>query len=546
MTMTRTTKVSAIPHPSPQHFRVAIVGGGLSGACAATSLANCATSDACTISIDVFDQGRSGVGGRTSTRVVVADAPSSSFSTEHGDDDVSMSSQNPIAATRTMRWDHGCQFLRADTPRFRSTVQEWIRRGWAAEYAPKSYDAPGADFFGSGGSGCGGPFFVGVGGMRCLVDAVLTDLTDLTESGEADTGGGRVRVFRGTRVAKLERRDTKCSTDEEDDDDNDECQRTKWILHGVDGEAAFHDAPECIAATTPSTVLGRTATAHGEDGYDAVVLTDLSSSFGGWHRASAGVPDAFAQTVRRRAGARVPLFTAMLAFETRFPVVFDTLTFGDDGEEGDGLWFAARTSSKPGTTEDTENNTLDCWTLVSTPEYALRHITATPMQAPDGTFLPQTPEVLTDHAVNLDLAFRRAVVANTALTGGRSVEAVDLPPTFYRDAQRWGSALRAHPSSHRPVGDETGGATPECGTEVEVMGVSYDVHRGCLGPTTVATDAVGCSFVVDPLGSMLFQAGDMVSGHTPGAEGAVISGMDCGRHVHAALVEMAVGRQSGL
>jgi len=78
-------------------------------------------------------------------------------------------------------------------------------------------------------------------------------------------------------------------------------------LLGQSGEAAYHDTSEkVVRECTRTHVLGD------EAGYDAVILTDVSSSFGKWHRASAGVPEEFAQQVRRRVGARVPLMTAGL------------------------------------------------------------------------------------------------------------------------------------------------------------------------------------------------------------------------------------------
>ena len=50
-------------------------------------------------------------------------------------------------------------------------------------------------------------------------------------------------------------------------------------LLGVGGAAAFHDS-EAVAAATEAAALGALL--------DAVLLTDVSSSFANWHRASVG------------------------------------------------------------------------------------------------------------------------------------------------------------------------------------------------------------------------------------------------------------------
>lgn len=61
-----------------------------------------------------------------------------------------------------------------------------------------------------------------------------------------------------------------------------------------------------------------------------------STTLGAWHRALAGVPEAFAERVRERAAARVPLFTALVAFAKPVPVPLNALSFARD----ETLWFA--------------------------------------------------------------------------------------------------------------------------------------------------------------------------------------------------------------
>jgi hypothetical protein len=145
--------------------------------------------------------------------------------------------------------------------------------------------------------------------------------------------------------------------------------------------------------------------------------TDASCSFENWHRASAGIskikPE-FTQFIKSR--ARIPLFTTMVAFDRKmFPsmdsAVFDlsynqsTVAAGNDRNDkndndddntndndndndnkndsindsymNSGLWFAVRCSSKPGMHGP---GSMDCWTLVSTPSFAVTEISSETMQ----------------------------------------------------------------------------------------------------------------------------------------------------------------------
>jgi hypothetical protein len=119
---------------------------------------------------------------------------------------------------------------------------------------------------------------------------------------------------------------------------------------------------------------------------------DASCSFEGWHRASAGisaVKPEFAAFIRSR--ARIPLFTAMVAFDRKMfhgvdSAVFDQRVNKDQGvsvvDAGDStshnsVWFAARCSSKPGMKSP---ESFDCWTLVSSPMFAVHEISSTTMQ----------------------------------------------------------------------------------------------------------------------------------------------------------------------
>ena len=75
----------------------------------------------------------------------------------------------------------------------------------------------------------------------------------------------RAKVERGVRVAGMAK-----------------VEGGAWELRGVAGKAAYHDSAESVAAATRRAALGT---------FDLVVLTDISSSFAGWHRASVGMID---------------------------------------------------------------------------------------------------------------------------------------------------------------------------------------------------------------------------------------------------------------
>ena len=127
----------------------------------------------------------------------------------------------------------------------------------------------------------------------------------------------------------------------------------QWALLGVGGAAAFHDTAEAVAAATEAAALGAP--------FDAVLLTDVSSSFASWHRASAGVPESLAARVRER--ARVPLFAAMVAFAEPL------------GARRHQLWrwragFGGRAAPRAARPRERRGGALDAF--VSTPAFAVR------------------------------------------------------------------------------------------------------------------------------------------------------------------------------
>jgi predicted NAD/FAD-dependent oxidoreductase len=524
--MSTTTSSSSI---APKCYNIAIVGGGITGTCAARTLLlhnQQGSSDNIRLKVHLFDQGQRGVGGRSSHRRVDG---------VDGDNDIN----------NTMHWDHGCQFFRCDTNstcgdgRFKTLVDELIAKKVVAEWKGTFTSSTGSDnnnnnnhnnrdFFGLPSQP---PFYVGVGGMQNVPRGVL-DLaqaahahhdSDTAESSDTDS---HFQLFSGTRVANMER-----IIDNDNDDDN----TKKWQLFGTSGKAAFHDTPEkeVVAMANKNNGNGNNDNGHNvndnvignEEGYDAVLLTDVSSSFGGWHRASAGVPESFSRKVRDRVGARVPLLTAMVAFSEATDIPFDAATFQNDPT----LWFASKTNSKPGFDNKDDNNVAikECWMLVSTPEYAMDQIEETPMQDPKtGEFVPQSKDYLTTVP---GPALLEAFMSNLQSQSSTTTESAALPKPCYMNAQRWGSAMPS-PSNISTTTTNTQGVR-------NLSGVPYDTATGPnkapLAPTRLEQnkcDDQQLSFLVDD-SLMLYQAGDMMSTYTPGFEGAALSGMDAAEHL---------------
>ncbi|GAX29342.1 hypothetical protein FisN_16Hh223 [Fistulifera solaris] len=237
--------------------KIAIVGGGISGCCAAAALASAAE-------VTVFDQGRRGPGGRASHRSVRASDK------QIIEDDTSL--LRNAESSSTYEFDHGCQFFRADSEEMKRIVRQWCERGWVAPWKGAFGVLPADnshafDFFGIASKSS--PVYIALGGMHQLPRHLLQS--------------SRAVVEKGTRVCQIKRKDK------------------QWELFGVTGNQAFHDTNE---AATDLASLGV---------YDAVVLTDISSASGSWHRASAGIPDELLQQLPKK--VRMPLFSCMIAFE---------------------------------------------------------------------------------------------------------------------------------------------------------------------------------------------------------------------------------------
>ena len=389
-------------------------------------------------------------------------------------------------------------------------VSAWCEAGWAAEWGGRfgtAGEGVPVDFFGLPSNET--PVYSGVGGMHMLPRRLLNAC-------DSD----RVQVRRGVRVSGMDR--------EADG---------SWALLGVSGAAAFHDTADGAAQQAQREVLGL---------FDLVVLTDVSSSFGGWHRASAGVPEAFAAQVRDR--VRVPMFSTMVAFASPLGLPLDGITFGGEG----GVWFAARTQSKPGLGAGGAG--AECWTLVSTPRFATDEITAEPMQdAKTGAFKPQEDSYLNSGPAPALLA---AFLRDTA---PMRADGAAVPEVVYLQGQRWGSAL--------PAPGEVGGRDAKGRGEhtLEIMGVQYahaDHHSPTSSPPSMPshhsisycllavcgryesatpplvfprpTPAAGAGDSGDFLADdalRLYYAGDFTSRRAPGFEAAALAGRAAAEHI---------------
>ena len=464
-----------------REYRVAVIGGGICGSVCASHLSREAG-----VHVTLFDQGR-GLGGRGAHRRVdvakgsfVSPMPTVQDLRPSGAAD---EGPGDPPAVPFLSADHGAQFFRADDGRMLREVESWVSQGWASAWHPRvtvlrgselpEGSALDADFFGI--NRCAGTVYTGNGGFHriCygLVDSAARDAPS------------RVRVLSGARVAGMQR---------------DESGR--WSLSGppVGHSAAFHDTKEETARGTAHAPLV-------DESFDAVVVTDVSASFGEWHRASAGVPERIARAVRRR--VRVALFTAVVAFRAPLDVGFDAATVAGDGA----LWFAARNGSKEGLRGF--HAPADVWTLVSTAAYAVAEIERVPMRDPaTGAFRPQGQDYLRKGPCEVLLrSFADAARRSGGLAG-------PLPEVLHVSGQRWGSAMPA------PAG--VGGRDSDGRAALATRGVLGTDYETAAAPPVMA-DAEGEEerLIFEDAADGVVYAGDYCSNRRPGFETAALSGM---------------------
>ena len=278
---------------------VAVVGGGITGTTIARLLAESFQSS---VAVTLFDQGQRGFGGRASHRRV-----------DVASQKVLANIDDPLEDLRIIdSFDHGCQFFFASSLRFREgAIADWLAAGVVRDWEERRVlrcpgvqstagAAHGRDFFGIS-SIRGEPCYVGVDGMHSIA---AFQASKAEKSGATMLSG--TRVTGATRAASSGR---------------------QWEIFGQSGQAAFHNVPEAEKrAAAPPSSLGT---------FDAVIFTDASCSYAGWHRASAGAADvapAMASWIASR--PRIPLFACMLTVpaQSAFPdvdcVVFERLDAG--------------------------------------------------------------------------------------------------------------------------------------------------------------------------------------------------------------------------
>jgi hypothetical protein len=276
----------------------------------------------------------------------------------------------------------------------------------------------------------------------------------------------------------------------------------RWELVGTKGEAAYHDTKESIARQESDEVLAEA---------DAVIFTDISSASETWHRASAGIPGSLREQIPEK--ARIPLFACMVALSDPVSgwIPFDGFTVGG----GSHLWFAANSQLKPGF----PHSGAECWTLVSTPAFAVQQISETTMRDPEtGEFRPQENNYLNSvPGPALFEAFLESIKqylpADTC-----------LPRAIFLQAQRWGSGL--------PVPDAL------VATSKEIVGTRYcsELKSSLVFDHADANAIHSKDFVADDQ-LQLYYAGDFCSTRNPGFEAAALSGFHVAAHLAKSILE---------
>ena len=442
-------------------------------------------------------------------------------------------------------------------------VETWLQNGWVAPWKARfgslpqvnenenddtvgSYDHNDnkmTDFFGlpsnDNDNDDNNDVYIGVGGMHLLPRRILNS--------------SKAIVHPGTRVSGVTRRrreDRITPNDNDNGNDNDNVNDNfVWDVTTTVGAAAFHDTKESeataalakataaveteeAAAGTGTPTSATTKNSSSDDdttrvvvhrGFDAVIFTDISSSSDSWHRASAGIPTTF--TSRLPPKLRLPLFSCMIALKNplkdRLP--FDAFTA--KSSTGGPLWFAARSDSKPGfpSTSSSSSNTdvAECWTLISTPSFAVDEIRQTTMRDPvTGAFRPQENEYLNSvPGPALKDAFFDLVKPYL-------FEPEEEQPLYYLQGQRWGSGLPIDPE--RVSSDDV---EEICGTRYasKVKGGSIVYPPSC-DANSDDDGNTNFNFVADD-DKGLYYGGDFCSSLNPGIEAAALSGFDLARHI---------------
>jgi hypothetical protein len=365
-------------------------------------------------------------------------------------------------------------------------LQDWLEKGWVAPWKARfgcvassthslENDDIVHDFFGIPSSD-NKDVYIGVGGMHQVPRKVLQNSAAV--------------VHKGTRVTSVQRNPNQ-----------------KWDLYVITGNAAYHDTPEKDASLRKESKVGFE--------FEVVIFTDISSASDAWHRASAGIPEDFRKQVPCK--ARLPLFSCMIAFDrpigTRLPFDAFTVFPSLDGNDS-AMWFAARSNAKPGFPSGRESQ--ECWTVISTPAFAVQEIKQTTMRDHEtGAFRPQENVYLNSvPGPALVDSFRKAVTKHIVSESSRPFA---FPKVVYLQAQRWGSGL--------PVPESI---SNDFETICDTVYAS-SLHSSLVYPRP--RDAIRKrDFVADDT-LRLYYAGDFCSHRNPGFEAAALSGLDVAKHV---------------
>jgi len=235
------------------------------------------------------------------------------------------------------------------------------------------------------------------------------------------------------------------------------------------------------------------------------------------------------------------------------------------------LWFAARSDSKPGFPSSSNSNnvsvvTAECWTLISTPAFAVNEIQQTAMRDPiTGEFRPQENKYLNSKinggpAHTLKDAFYNIVRCHHNDDDEIELKLEEDP--IYIQGQRWGSGLPIDPrrvdTNNKTPGNEN--VREICGTKYvanfngSIVYNSNSTNKSNNGDTdkntntntntndlvnddddtqeaeAEAEEVANKNFVADDdLG--LYYAGDFCSMLNPGFEAAALSGYDVAQHI---------------
>jgi hypothetical protein len=579
-------------------MKIAIVGAGITGSVVASELAKFFVDDNVdgnsnsnnnNNQVVIFDQGRRGPGGRASHRSVIKKKTKKTIKKESNISDEQQQEEeeeefvvlpDDVIDESSFHFDHGCQFFRADSRPMKDFVEIWLRNGWVAPWKAEFGCLPEinikrndddddndnnnnnnnscdnkhniTDFFGipSSTSASTGnnnneddDVYIGVGGMHLLPRRILNS--------------SKAIVHPGTRVNSVVRR-------RREEEATATTTKFVWDITTVVGKAAYHDTKESEAAVAVAKAMddNTTKTEVNDDtasttrivvhrGFDIVIFTDISSSSDSWHRASAGVPTTF--TSRLPTKIRLPLFSCMIALSKplRDILPFDAFTVNNNNNNKlssspsskSPLWFAALSDSKPGFPKGSSSNDDDggvtagpaeCWTLISTPAFAVNEIQQTTMRDPStGEFRPQENKYLNSidgPSYMLKDAFYKLVRPYLNNNNDDSLPSLEEP--IYIQGQRWGSGIPIDPKRTTPDNIEE-----ICGTQYATNfdgslvypPSSHNNNNDDDDDTGNTTDGVVDFLADDNLG--LYYAGDFCSNLNPGFEAAALSAFDLAQHI---------------